>query len=105
MDLAGQPTNIDRRECTRIVPMRCLVLGLGRTGTKSVCTALSMLGFDHVYHMDSALNNPPDNAMWLCALDAKLDHKACPFGREEWDQLLGHCQVSPCKDLCSVPID
>ena len=93
------PTNIDRSKCTRTVPMRCLVLGLGRTGTKSVCTALQILGFDHVYHMDSAINNPQDNDLWLRALATKYpDHPLSRgyergFGKEEWDQLLGHCQV------------
>lgn len=94
MELADQPTEFDRTKCARVVPMRCLVLGLGRTGTKSVCTALSILGFDHVYHMDSALNNPLDNDMWLRALDSKYGTNASSFGRQEWDQLLGHCQVS-----------
>jgi hypothetical protein len=28
------PTNIDRRKCSRIVPMRVLALGLSRTGTE-----------------------------------------------------------------------
>ena len=79
--------------------MKCLVLGLGRTGTKSVCTALKTLGFDHVYHMESALNNPQDNDLWLRALATKYpDHPLSRgyeggFGIEEWDQLLGHCQV------------
>ena len=99
MELLSTPTNIDRSKCTRTVPMECLVLGLGRTGTKSVCTALEILGFDHVYHMDSALNNPQDNDLWLRALATKYpDHPLNRgyeqgFGREEWDQLLGHCQV------------
>lgn len=99
MDLAGSPTNIDRTRCARNVPMKCLVLGLGRTGTKSLCTALSMLGLDHVYHMDSALNNPPDNDMWLRALETKFFHHESSFNREDWDQLLGHCQVT----LTSAP--
>lgn len=31
--------------------------------------------------------------MWLKALAAKFDGQGKPFGREEFDQLLGHCQV------------
>ena len=76
--------------------MRCLVLGAGRTGTKSICKALTILGLDHVYHMDSALNNPPDNDLWLRALAGKYPderHQASAFDREHWDQLLGHCQA------------
>ena len=30
----GFPTNIDRRKCSRTLPMRVLVLGLSRTGTE-----------------------------------------------------------------------
>lgn len=33
--------------------------------------------------------------MWLQALRAKYDGVGKPFGRVEFDQLLGHCQVSP----------
>lgn len=56
-----------------------------------------MLGLDHVYHMDSALNNPPDNDLWLRALASKFpdegSHQKGTFGKKEWDQLLGHCQA------------
>lgn len=96
MELAASPTSIDRTQSTRTVPMRCLVLGAGRTGTKSICKALTILGLDHVYHMDSALNNPPDNDLWLRALARKYPderHQASAFDREHWDQLLGHCQA------------
>lgn len=103
MDLAESPSNIDRTNCARIVPMRCLVLGLGRTGTKSVCAALTMLGLDHVYHMESALNNPPDNNMWLRALETKFGPSETSFSREDWDQLLGHCQVILISSLYNRP--
>lgn len=46
--------------------------------------------------MDSALNNPPDNDLWLRALARKYPderHQASAFDREHWDQLLGHCQA------------
>ena len=32
---------IDRRQCTRVVPMRVLVLGMCRTGTH--CTSISII--------------------------------------------------------------
>lgn len=53
-----------------------------------------LLGFNDVYHMTSMLEeNPRDSEMWVEAYEAKFEGKGKPFGREEWDQLLGHCQV------------
>ena len=86
-------TDIDRRKCKRTVPMRVLALGLGRTGTASLRAALKELGYDDCYHMMSAsVENPPDCLLWQDAFAAKYDGKG-KFGREEWDQLLGHCQA------------
>jgi len=39
------------------------------------------------------MENPLDGDMWLQAIDAKYFDKGT-FGKEEWDQLLGHCMVS-----------
>ena len=36
--------------------------------------------------------------MWLVALRAKYDGKGEPFGRQRFDQLLGHCQA-----ICDAP--
>ena len=56
-------------------------------------TALKRLGYTDCYHMMSAsVENPPDCLMWMDALTAKYDGVGT-FGREQWDQLLGHCQV------------
>jgi hypothetical protein len=60
--------------------------------------ALQTLGYVDTYHMMSAsVENPPDCLMWRDALIAKYDGVG-EFGRKEWDQLLGHCQVAhhPC---------
>lgn len=92
-DIFTHDTDINRRECRRVVPMRVLALGLGRTGTASLRTALQELGFSDCYHMISAsVENPPDCLMWSDALAAKYDGKGV-FGREQWDQLFGHCQA------------
>ena len=86
-------TDINRRECRRTVPMKVLALGLGRTGTASVRTDLQEFGFKDCYHMMSAsVENPPDCLMWSDALAAKYDGVGS-FGREQWDQLFGHCQA------------
>lgn len=37
--------------------------------------------------------------MWVDAFERKYEGKGKPFGREEWDQLLGHCMVSPLLSL------
>ena len=74
--------------------MRVLALGLGRTGTASLRTALRTLGYEDTYHMMSAsVENPPDCLVWQDAFAAKFDGRGGKFGREEWDQLLGHCQA------------
>ncbi len=57
--------------------------------------ALEQLGYDSTYHGYAAVfENPRDCEMWLEALDAKFNGKGMPFGRYEFDQLLGHCQVN-----------
>ena len=97
-DIFTADTDIDRRKCHRVVPMKVLALGLGRTGTASLRTALKQLGFDDCYHMMSAsVENPPDCLMWSDALAAKYDGQG-KFGREQWDQLFGHCQA-----ICDWP--
>jgi len=55
--------------------------------------ALKQLGYNDTYHMMSVMENPMDGEMWIEAYEAKYFGKGKPYGREEWDQLLGHCQV------------
>jgi hypothetical protein len=56
--------------------------------------ALKTLGYNDTYHgFASTLENARDCEMWLDALKAKYDGKGKLFGKEEFDQLLGHCQV------------
>lgn len=43
--------------------------------------------------MSASIENPPDCLMWMDALTAKYDGTGTPFGREQWDQLLGDCQA------------
>ena len=55
--------------------------------------ALERIGYVRTYHMMCAsVENPPDCLMWRDALAAKYDGVG-HFGRKEWDQLLGDCQV------------
>jgi hypothetical protein len=110
MGLLGPRTNIDRRWAQRVVPMKVLCLGLGRTGTSckisspflslknlrspALRAALIELGIRDCYHMCSIMKeNPKDAKLWVEAFDAKFEGKGKPWGREEFDQVLGHCMV------------
>ena len=62
-----------------------------------ICTALRealiTLGYHSTYHYSScAIENPRDCEMWIDAFKAKFEHNGT-FGKEQWDQLLGHCMV------------
>ncbi|KAL8873068.1 MAG: hypothetical protein Q9174_001406 [Haloplaca sp. 1 TL-2023] len=83
---------------SRMVPMKVLVLGYPRTGTSSMQMALEKLGLGPCYHMRTAMNEyPRDNEMWMEAFQAKYDGIGT-FGKEHWDQLLGHYS-----SVCDVP--
>ncbi|KAJ7483542.1 hypothetical protein FB451DRAFT_1234925 [Mycena latifolia] len=62
-------------------------------------TALETLGYKETHHGMSPVDNPLEADMWIEAINAKFFGKGKPYGREEWDQLLGHCQAvtdAPC---------
>ncbi|MCJ1288176.1 hypothetical protein MMC26_007531 [Xylographa opegraphella] len=86
-------TSVDPRSRTRKVEMQVLVIGMMRTGTKSIKAGLEQIGFHHVYHMTSAMKNPKDCDMWAQAFDAKFHGKGQMLTRKEWDQLLGDCDA------------
>ncbi|PON22177.1 hypothetical protein TGAM01_v209051 [Trichoderma gamsii] len=93
-DIFTSDTDINRRKLGRVVPMKVLILGLGRTGTASMRAAMKQLGYVDTYHMmNTSIENPPDALMWMDALCAKYDKKGKPFTREDWDQLLGNSQA------------
>ncbi|KAF4979594.1 hypothetical protein FZEAL_4223 [Fusarium zealandicum] len=93
-DVFTNDTCINRRNCTRSVPMKVLILGVGRTGTASMRAAMKQLGYVDTYHMmNCSIENPPDALMWMDALCAKYDKQGEPFTRKDWDQLLGGAQA------------
>ncbi|KAH8657969.1 putative NAD dependent epimerase/dehydratase [Xylariales sp. PMI_506] len=93
-DIFTSDTDIDRRQCVRTVPMKVLILGLGRTGTASMRAAMKQLGYVDTYHMmNASIENPPDALLWMDALKAKYDGVGRPFTRQDWDKLLGNCQA------------
>jgi hypothetical protein len=50
--------------------------GLGRTGTKSLQTALEMLGFGPCHHMTEVFAHPESQALWIAAGAGKPDWDA-----------------------------
>ncbi|CAM1504580.1 Fc.00g021710.m01.CDS01 [Cosmosporella sp. VM-42] len=85
---AGKP----RRE------MKVLALGLPRTGTASIAEALTVLGYQDVYHGIKALDSNADWAIMNRAADASFPvlptYTGKPFTREEWDELYGSCEAT-----------
>ncbi|GJN72717.1 hypothetical protein PLIIFM63780_006780 [Purpureocillium lilacinum] len=93
-DVFTGDTDINRRKTGRTVPMKVLILGLGRTGTASMRAAMKQLGYVDTYHMmNCSIENPPDALMWMDALCAKYDGQGAKFTRDDWDQLLGNAQA------------
>ncbi|KAJ7619022.1 hypothetical protein B0H17DRAFT_641897 [Mycena rosella] len=84
---------VNRRGAARTVPMQVLVLGYPRTGTTSMRDALEILGYKGVHHMEDIFANPLEAGMWTEAINARFFARGTPYRREEWDQLLGHCQA------------
>ncbi|KIV82648.1 hypothetical protein PV11_04744 [Exophiala sideris] len=54
--------------------------------------AFEILGYANPYHFSSMYGNVKDCDMWKEAFDAKY-HGRGSFGKEQWDQLLGHCSA------------
>ncbi|TQV91889.1 glycoside hydrolase family 43 protein [Cordyceps javanica] len=91
--------NINRRGAKRTVEMQVLSLGLPRTGTVSMREAYSILGYAQPYHFASIVENCKDADMWNEALRAKFNGIGKPYGRAEFDQLLGESAAvsdTPC---------
>jgi len=71
----------------RPVEMQVLCLGLSRTSTMSLLTALNKLGYK-TYHATEATRNR-QCTQWNESLEAKISGNGEVFGREEFDKLLG----------------
>jgi hypothetical protein len=113
MDLSVK-SHVNREKAQRSVPMRCLALGMPRTGTNcefpsaqyfvkslnlislALRDALKILGLNECYHQATLIQNPEDGILWTRAFQRRGTQKA--FGRREWDALLGHCQA-----VCDIP--
>ena len=76
--------------------MQVLVLGLCRTGTFSMRTALQKLGYSSVYHMTDAVGNDSgDPEKWNALFKQKYEGDGQnPITREQFDEILGNYTVS-----------
>ncbi|KAJ6595783.1 hypothetical protein DFH09DRAFT_1135632 [Mycena vulgaris] len=74
--------------------MQVLALGFPRTETASMKIALETLGYVRTNHgFDVDRSKPAELDMWNAAIRAKFYGGGTPYGREEWDRLLGNCQA------------
>ncbi|CAF9918780.1 MAG: hypothetical protein ALECFALPRED_000825 [Alectoria fallacina] len=76
---------------SRKVPMQVLSLGLPRTGTASMQSALQTLGYNDTAHGFDMISHPEIGAPWMEAVQAKFLGHGKPYGRAEFDALLGNC--------------
>jgi hypothetical protein len=92
--------------------MKVLILGMPRTGTQCKTPATSMseeiiltytpplaladalieVGISPIYHMREVGKNK-HQAFWIEALEAKYEGKGQPYGREQFDKILGDFEV------------
>jgi len=74
-----------------------LSLGLPRTGTSSICEALTLLGYKDVYHGIKSIDSPTDWAIFSRAADATFPnlptYTGKPFTVAEWDEVFGECEA------------
>ncbi|KAF3479420.1 uncharacterized protein GIQ15_06396 [Arthroderma uncinatum] len=70
-------------------PMKVLVLGLPRTGTTSICAALTLLGLNPYHYNEVVKNNENDHfRLWMKAVQAKYDGIGEPFEGADFDRML-----------------
>ena len=85
--------NIDRRTQTRTVPLEVLCLGYSRTGTLTMHSALTILGYPSPYHFSSIYDNVRDSDGWIDLLNIKYEGAGSKpaVTKDDFDALLGHC--------------
>ena len=74
--------------------MKVLALGLPRSGTDSLRTALLSLGYKRVWHgFELPLTRPNDCVLWVPLLRSAAKGDRSPARQFDWDKLLGDCDV------------
>jgi hypothetical protein len=78
LTIRGNLARVAERE--RLMALEVIGSGLGRTGTKSLQTALNMLGFGPCHHMAEVFMHPESMALWIEAGQ----------GRPQWDAIFAN---------------
>ncbi|PHH86975.1 hypothetical protein CDD83_9478 [Cordyceps sp. RAO-2017] len=78
--------------------MKVLCLGLPRSGTESMAEALTVLGYQDVFHGKKHLENKETWAIVRRANAASFPslptYTGRPLRRDEWDELFGSCEAA-----------
>ncbi|KAK5949136.1 hypothetical protein OHC33_009877 [Knufia fluminis] len=74
--------------------LRILALGLPRSGTDSLRSALLTLGYAPICHgFEMPISRSTEPRLWVPLLRAKLDNNNTPAQTMDWDVMLGNCDV------------
>lgn len=75
-------------------PMKVLCLGMPRTGTDSLRTALVQLGYKGIWHgFECPLTRSDEPVCWNPLLEAKARGDSQPAENFDWDTMLGDLEV------------
>ena len=78
-------------------PLEVLCLGLSRSGTMSLFSALKLLGYGEVYHGITFSRRAADSVAWVRLLNMKYNHSPlvadmCPsITVQDFDKVIGDC--------------
>jgi len=87
-----------QQERSNPAPIKVIGLGLGRTGTMSLCVALEMLGFGPCYHPMKASQDSRDWFAWASIAEGKSSP-------EEFDKLLSGYQSAVDSPLAIMAVE
>ncbi|KAJ7730251.1 hypothetical protein DFH07DRAFT_175137 [Mycena maculata] len=82
---------VDCHGTSRVEPIKVLSLGISRTVPGSMRAALKLAGRNE---SPTPLGSPPDIDRWTEALNSRFFGKGPKIAGQEWEQLLGHCEMS-----------
>ena len=74
-------------------PLKVLCLGLGRTGTESLQTALYELGYNDVHHGFRISGDECAECIQWCRLAQAKYHDKTFLNRQQFDKVLGDCEA------------
>jgi hypothetical protein len=90
----------DRSDQRKNHDLRAFALGLSRSGTDSLRSALTILGYQNVYHgYVVPMSQPSDGVLWCSLMQRKYAgdftavHMSAEELRREFDKVIGNCQA------------